>query len=91
MQVLRGITRQYANLFSGAGGEVDEGSAGNDYWSKWGWVALVNNMANNDRQKWDYYFDMNVIEFLNTVTHHKDKTDFEHEQEKKLMRKYGKS
>ena len=51
----------------------------------------MNNMANNDRQKWDYYFDMNVIEFLNTVTHHKDKTDFEHEQEKKLMRKYGKS
>jgi hypothetical protein len=32
-------------------------------------------MANNDRTKWDFYFDMNVIEFLNTASFYKDKSD----------------
>lgn len=46
-------------------------------------------MANNDRTKWDYYFNMNVVEFLNTVAHHKDRTEYESEQQRKIMSKYG--
>jgi hypothetical protein len=30
-------------------------------------------MSNNDREKWDYYFNLNVIELLNTVSFMKDK------------------
>jgi hypothetical protein len=32
-------------------------------------------MSNNDRTKWDFYFDLNVIEFLNTVVFFKDKSE----------------
>ena len=32
-------------------------------------------MSNNDRTKWDYFFSMNVIEFLNTVAFYKDKAE----------------
>lgn len=40
-------------------------------------------MSNNDRTKWDFYFDLNVIEFLNTVVFFKDKS----EEDKRLWQK----
>lgn len=33
----------------------------------------VNELANNDRTKWDYFFNMDVIEFLNSVAFLKDR------------------
>lgn len=69
MQVLRGISNQYANLFGGGGGEA------NEFYKRYGWIATINDMANNDRTKWDFYFDMNVTEFLNTASFYKDKSD----------------
>jgi hypothetical protein len=36
-------------------------------------------MSNDDRSKWEFFFDMSVTEFLNTVCFYKDKA----EQEKK--------
>jgi hypothetical protein len=30
-------------------------------------------MANNDRSKWQYFFELNLIEFLNAVVFYKDK------------------
>ena len=39
-------------------------------------------MCNNDRTKWDYFFNMNVIEFLNTVSFYIDKSESDREIER---------
>ena len=88
MQIFQGIARQYPNLFGGGSSESSEGSeeqstSGRTFEEKWGWIATINNMSNNDRTKWDFYFDLNVIEFLNTVVFFKDKS----EEDKRLWQK----
>jgi hypothetical protein len=47
-------------------------------------IAVINQMANNDRSKWDYYFDMNVTEFLNTIAFHKDRNEHERAELEKI-------
>ena len=78
MQVLQGISRQYPNLFGGGSEQSNgesEANIGQTFETKWGWIVAINNLANNDRGKWDYYFDMNIIEFLNTLVFFKDKSE----------------
>jgi hypothetical protein len=88
LQVLRGIGQQYPNLFSGGGEEGIEGSGGTFY-TKYGWIALINTMANNDRSKWDYFFEMNIIEFLNAVCFSKDKAEHEQKEMERIRRQHG--
>jgi hypothetical protein len=88
LQIFRGIAQQYPNLFGGGSREVNEDGnespqSGRSFEEKWGWIAVINNMSNNDRSKWDFYFDLNVIEFLNTVVFYKDKS----EEDKRLWQK----
>ena len=47
-------------------------------------IAVINQMANNDRSKWDYYFDMNVTEFLNTIAFQKDRNEHERAELEKI-------
>jgi hypothetical protein len=78
LQVLQGISRQYPNLFGiGSNEPIEENStnSGQTFESKWGWIVAINNLANNDRSKWSYYEDMNIIEFLNTLVFYKDKSE----------------
>ena len=46
-------------------------------------------MANDDRTKWDYFFDMSVIEFLNTVCFYKDKAEQERKDIEQMKRQHG--
>jgi hypothetical protein len=87
LQILRGIGSSYPNLF-GEGGEGDSGTVGSFY-TKYGWVALINSMANDDRSKWDYFFDLSVIEFLNTVCFYKDKAEQERKDIEQMKRQHG--
>jgi len=48
----------------------------------------VNDLSNNDRTKWDYFFKMNVIELLNTVTFYKDKYENDKAEHERSLR-YG--
>ena len=78
MQVLQGIIRSYPNLFGVTDIENNEGSeqrSGQTFGERYGWIAVINNMANNDRSKWDYFFELNLIEFLNAVVFFKDKAE----------------
>ena len=81
MQILRGIGAQYSNLFDG--GNSENGTDDTNFHTKWGWIATINAMANNDRTKWDFFFDMNVIEFLNTVAFFKDHNEMQIAEMKK--------
>jgi len=47
---------------------------------------MIHNLSNNDRTKWDFFFEMNVIEFLNTVCFYVDKADVERAEFDKLKR-----
>lgn len=44
---------------------------------KWGWIYTVDNMANHDKTKWDYFMDMPIIQFLNLISYHMDLTGYE--------------
>lgn len=65
------------------------GVAESGLYQKWGWVAIINDMANNDSTKWSYYFKMNVIEFLNTVVFFRDKGEHDRQMHEIAMRKNG--
>lgn len=39
----------------------------------WGWYCTLDGLSNNDRTKWDYFLDMKIIEFLNTLSYFRDK------------------
>jgi hypothetical protein len=75
LRSLEELNGRYSSIFSR---RVDEsegnGTASSDgFGKKWGWVATVDNLANGDGTKWDYYWKLNVVEFLNRVTFAKDK------------------
>jgi len=44
------------------------------------WFFVLDNLSNSDRTKWDYFLEMNVIAFLNTLSFYRHK-------EKQLERK----
>ena len=55
----------------------------------WGWISLINDMAIGRMDKWDYYFDLSVIEFLNKVCFFKDKREYENSIAEKNQRDNG--
>lgn len=32
------------------------------------WLIIIDDLAHGDRTKWEYFFDMPVVEFLNTYS-----------------------
>ena len=52
---------------------------------QYGWLVTVDFLAGGDRSKWDHYFNMGVIEFLNAVAYMKDKKA----EEEMVMRQQG--
>jgi hypothetical protein len=93
LQVLSGINRSYPVLFGIRIDESSEDGSGevSDFYSKWGWVAIINDMSNNDATKWNYFFKMNVTEFLNTVVFYKDKNEHDRQLHERAMRRNGNS
>jgi hypothetical protein len=45
-------------------------------------------LAGEDRTKWDYVFNLKVIEFLNTLAYRKDRNDYRVAQIEKQNRKW---
>ena len=70
LQILRGIIDSYPILFGKGNGEAEK----DDSASKWGWLITIDNLAKG-YENWNYYFDMNIVEFLNLVCFHIDKTE----------------
>ena len=40
---------------------------------------MVDGLAKGDRSKWEFYFEMNIIAFFNTVVYYMDKSEYEKE------------
>ena len=60
--------------------EENEGSNRPGFVKHWGWYYTLDNLSNNDRTKWEYFLEMNVIEFLNSLSYFKDKQNYIKEQ-----------
>ena len=56
---------------------------------QWGWYNVLDNLSNNDRTKWDFFLDMPIREFLNTLMYYKDKQYMVQQEMKRQQIKYG--
>jgi hypothetical protein len=67
--------------------DIEQPGKESDWFVKrWNWIATINQIANDDRTKWEFFLEMKLIEFLNTVSFYKDKGEFEKEQHEMMMR-----
>lgn len=47
----------------------------------------LDNLSNHDRTKWGFFYDMNIIEFLNSISFYRDKQEWEYQRDKLNGRK----
>jgi len=64
-------------------GTTTEGDKAVTFLSEYGWLNTIDNLTNGRPEKWDFYFNMNIIELLNRLDFHKAKGVFERQQMKK--------
>jgi hypothetical protein len=82
LQSLNGFIARYSGLF-GKGKDKDTGedSEGDTielteqdkHAQHWGWYVTLDRLANKDREKWDYFLNMNIVAFLNYLAFVKDR------------------
>lgn len=48
--------------------------------ARWGWLVMVDNVAEVTKESWDKIFEKNIIEFLNLNCYIKEKREFEKKQ-----------
>lgn len=51
-------------------------------------MIFVHRVSEITRYPWNVVYQMNVIEFLNTISYYISLKDYEQSQQEKLMRKY---
>jgi hypothetical protein len=77
------IIERYKRLFGQGDNETEQESTKGTkptFVEYWGWYYTLDNISGNDRTKWEYFLNMNVIEFLNTLAYYKDKQGYIEEQ-----------
>ena len=69
----------YVGLFGKADEEVEEDAKERveGFEKFWGWFVVLDRLSNSDRTKYDFFLNMNVVEFLNCISFLKDKTEYE--------------
>lgn len=96
---MRDFNQRYANLF-GMGGEdhqeqegeeedegADPGSQADDGFStKWGWIYHIDKVSETMRIPWQQTFELNIVEFLNTLAYTRDKAQWEKNERERWRR-----
>ena len=83
------LIKGYGRLFETSVSEDDQGiekGSKPSFVEYWGWYYTLDNLSNNDRTKWDFFLDMNVVAFLNTLAYYKDKQGYIEEQTQQQLR-----
>ena len=82
---MESLIKGYAILFGLTDEESheDNSEGSPEFVKHWGWYYTLDSLSNNDRTKWDFFLDMNVVAFLNTLAYFKDKQDYIAEAQKK--------
>ena len=77
MQGLQKLVRSYRNLFDSESSNDEEGYGEDDepitHAEHWGWLATIDQLARGERERWEYFLNMNIVEFFNTLAFNKDK------------------
>jgi hypothetical protein len=73
LQSIKQVVGKYPNLFPKQ--ERGDGEQAQNFYSKWGWIATIDNLANHDKTKWDYFLDLSMTELFNVVSYHIEHTD----------------
>lgn len=86
MRTLEELNGNYKRLFdakdSESGGDTKSNKRG--FAEVYGWLITLDNISNNDRTKWDYFQQMNAVEFLNYLAYVKSKAK-EQERQQRLQ------
>ena len=85
LQFFNELIGSYGRLFNKGAEQGDEEDKENHvklntFQDVWGWQNTLDELANGKRRDWDYFIEMNVIEFLNTLSFYKDKQQHLKEQ-----------
>ena len=68
MQSLHGINKRYPEIFGSDIGDSEEvGRTTDKLFRKFGWVTVLDRMAEGDPMKYSYYEGLNVLSFLNLL------------------------
>jgi hypothetical protein len=76
LQLCGQLNGKYKKLFAveeSDGSEESEKVTKKGFEKHWGWIAVIDSLSNGDRTKWNYFTEMGVVEFLNTLAYYKDK------------------
>jgi len=93
LQSLSDLHRKFAGLFTESVRKADEGGEGItrvtrvEFPKELMWFQVLDNLSNNDRTKWDYFMNMNVIAFLNTLQYYRIKE--KHLDHQRRLMKHG--
>ena len=84
------FNKGYAGLFGERTGEDDgddkQRGGGNGFAEVYGWHFTLDNLSNCQPEKWDYFLNLPVIEFLNLVSYYKSKQAYERQMIKNASR-----
>jgi hypothetical protein len=74
---LQRVEAPFKRLFAERSGKDDEGNAqpSNGFRKRYGFITVIDSMANNDPTKWAYFERMNVVNFLQMVMYYHDKQE----------------
>ena len=74
------FNQSYPSLFGEnkqeSAGEYTERVEKNGFAQQYSWHLMLDNVSNHRRELWDYYLEMNVVVFFNTLVFYKDKQDY---------------
>lgn len=85
LQRIHQLRSAYRGLFPSNNGATEEDDKSNNskwFTSKYGWLVWVDKLADGKRKDWDYFLNMGVIEFLNSITYSIDKFNYEKANER---------
>lgn len=86
LQGLNQFITRYPGLFGrGKDKDIEEDTEGDKlelteqdkHYQHWGWYVTLDKLANKDREKWDYFLNMNIVAFLNYLSFVKDRNKWD--------------
>lgn len=74
---LKRVEGSFKRLFAEPTGGTDTEGAqpSSGFRKRYGFVTVIDSMANNDPTKWEYFEKMNVVSFLQMVMYYHDKQE----------------
>ena len=74
------FNKSYKDLFGEQPQEGEQENKQRDtgltFTQQYSWHIMIDNISGNRRELWDYFLEMNVVVFLNTLMYYKSKQNY---------------